>query len=188
MYTRIQAILTTVTLASFQVTVHLLCMEYSRTQVAIAAGAGGLLLLIFLGYLLYLNGHDPVMSRSEDRDPLSGVPASISLNPLRDRSSEHVAAKYLRTMRDGNCQSQLADMEKDYRKKYAGFICDSERQHPLISWTIVEWEDQPPLRVLQYRGKRYSDSTRENTYEELLSVTLQKRDAGWVVTKYNAMY
>ena len=66
-------------------------MEDSRTQIAIAGGAGGLLLLIFLGYLLYLNGHGPVLSRSEERDPLSGVPNSISLNPLRDRKSEHAA-------------------------------------------------------------------------------------------------
>src|SRR5450755_1345893 len=122
-------------------------MEYSRTQIAIAAGAGVLLIVIFLGYLLYLNGHGPVLSRSEERDPLSGVPNAISLNPLRDRTSEHAAAKYLKVMRDGNCQTQLADMEKDYRRKYAGFICESEARHPLISWTLVDWEDQPPLRV-----------------------------------------
>ena len=163
-------------------------MEHSRTQIAIAAGAGALLLLIFFGYLLYLNGHGPVLSRSEESDPLSRVPNSISLNPLRDRASEHVAAKYLKVMRDGNCQSQLADMEKDYRRKYASFVCDSEVQHRLVSWTIVDWEDQPPLRVLQYRGKRYSDATRTGTYEELFSVTLAKKDSGWVVTKYDAMY
>lgn len=163
-------------------------MEYSSTQIAIAAGAGGLLLVIFLGYLLYLNGHGPVLSRSEERDPLSGVPNAISLNPLRDRASEHAAAKYLKVMRDGDCQTQLADMEKDYRRNYAGFICESEARHPLISWTLVDWEDQPPLRVLQYRGKRYTDQTRKSTYEELFSATLEKKDGGWVVTKYDAMY
>ncbi len=155
---------------------------------AIAAGAGALLLVIFFGYLLYLNDQGPVLSRSQETDPLSGVPNSISLNPLRDRASERVAAKYLRVMRDGNCQTQLADMEKDYRKKYAAFICDSEAQHPLISWTLVDWEDQPPLRILQYRAKRYSDSARKGTYHELFSVTLEKKDDGWGVTKYDAMY
>jgi hypothetical protein len=163
-------------------------MEHSRTQIAIAAGAGALLLLCFLGYLLYLNGQGPVLSRSEERDPLSGVPNSISLNPLRDRGSERAASKYLRVMRDGNCQSQLADMEKDYRRKYAGFICESETKHPLIAWRLVDWEDQPPLRVLQYRAKRYNDAARTTTYEELFSVTLEKKDGDWSVTKYDAMY
>ena len=163
-------------------------MDDSRKQVAIAAGAGALLLLIFFGYLLHLNGQGPVLSRSEERDPLSGVPNSISLNPLRNRTSEHVAAKYLRTMRDGNCQSQLADMEKDYRRKDANFICQSEAQHPLISWTLVDWEDQPPLRILQYRAKRFDDSSRKGAYEELLSVTMDKSAGDWVVTKYDAMY
>ena len=163
-------------------------MDDSRKQVAIAAGAGALLLLIFFGYLLHLNGQGPVLSRSEERDPLSGVPNSISLNPLRNRTSEHVAAKYLRTMRDGNCQSQLADMEKDYRRKYANFICQSEAQHPLISWTLVDWEDQPPLRILQYRAKRFDDSSRKGAYEEQLSVTMDKSPGDWVVTKYDAMY
>ena len=163
-------------------------MEQSRTQLAIAAGAGAILLVIFFGYLIYLNGHGPILSRSEHRDPLSGVPTSISLNPLRDRASERVASKYLRVIREGNCQSQLANMEKDYRKKYATYVCDSEARHPLIAWKLVDWEDRPPIRVLQYRGKRYNDASRSGTYEELLSITLENQDAGWVVTKYDAMY
>ena len=107
-------------------------MGFSRTQIAIAVGAGVLVLLIFFGYLIWLNGQGPVLSRSDDRDPLSGTPTSISLNPLRDRTTERVATKYLDALRDGHCQEQLAAWEKDYRKKYAAFICASETQHPLI--------------------------------------------------------
>src|SRR6185437_14805367 len=66
-------------------------MEFSRNQIGIAAGAGVLLLIIFFGYLIHLNGEGPVLGRSEERDPLSGIPNSISLNPLRDRSSEREA-------------------------------------------------------------------------------------------------
>src|SRR5271157_2429272 len=106
-------------------------MGSSRTQVWIAAGAGILVLLIFFGYLIWLNNQGPVLSRSEDRDPLSGVPNSISMNPLRDRSSERVAAQFIRALRDGKCRQELAQWEHDYRKKYASFICDSEAQHPL---------------------------------------------------------
>src|SRR5438094_4278107 len=112
-------------------------MGFPRTQMAIAAGAGVLLLLIFFGYLLWLNGQGPVLGRSEERDPLSGIPNSISLNPLRDRTSEREAAKFIRSMRDGNCNEELAVWEKDYRKKYAAFICDSEARHPLVSWEIA---------------------------------------------------
>src|ERR1700691_2696339 len=101
-------------------------MQFDRTQIAIAVGAGVLLLLVFFGYLIWLNNQGPVLSISPDRDPLSGTPNSISLNPFRDRSSEHVASKYLDAMRSGQCKEELAHWEKDYRRKYAAFICDSE--------------------------------------------------------------
>src|ERR1700690_2879460 len=129
-------------------------MESSRTQLAIAAGAGILLLLIFFGGLIWLNRQGPMLSRSPDKDPLSGIPNSITLNPLRDRSSEAAAAKFIRAMRDGHCREQLAQWEQDYRKKYAAFLCGSEAQHPLISWKIADWEDAPPLRILHYQGTR----------------------------------
>lgn len=163
-------------------------MEFNRTQIAIAVGAGVLLLLVFFGYLMWLNGQGPVLSRSQDVDPLSGVPNDISLNPLRDRSSERVANQFIRAMRDGQCKLELADWEKDYRKKYAAFLCDSEAQHPLLSWKIVDWEDAPPLRLLRYRGKRLNTPGQKGTYKELFSVTLEKQDGEWTVTKYDSMY
>ena len=163
-------------------------MEFNRTQIGIAAGAGGLVLVVFLGYLMWLNNQGPVLSRSPDRDPLSGIPNSISLNPLRDRSSERAAAKFIRSMRDGHCAEELADWSKDYRKKYAAFICESEAQHPLVSWELAEWEDTPPLRILQYRGKRRNIPGQKGSYKELFSVTLDHREGDWQVTKYDAMY
>ena len=162
-------------------------MEFSRNQIGIAAGAGGLLLLIFFGLSDAPERARSVLDRSEDRDPLSGVPNSISLNPLRDRTSEREAAKFIRR-RDGNCKEELADWTKDYRKKYAAFICDSEAQHPLVSWEVVGWEDTPPLRLLRYRGKRRNAPGQKGTYKELFSVTLEKKDGEWVVTKYDSMY
>jgi len=163
-------------------------MASSRTQIVIAAGAGTLLIVICFGYLLWLNNQGPVLSRSEGRDPLSGIPNSISLNPLRDRSSENVAATFIRAMRDRRCQEQLANWAKDYRTKYAAFICDSEARHPLLSWELAEWEDTPPLRILRYRGKRRNVGDEKNTYMELFSVTEEKKGGEWVVTKYEAMY
>jgi hypothetical protein len=163
-------------------------MEFPRNQIGIAAGAGVLLLVVFFGYLIHLNGQGPVLDRSEDRDPLSGVPNSISLNPLRDRSSEREAAKFIRSLRDGNCKEALANWGKDYRKKYAAFICESEARHPLISWEVADWEDTPPLRILRYRGKRRDAPDQKGTYKELFSVTLEKKGGEWVVTKYDSMY
>lgn len=163
-------------------------MELNRTQMAIGAGAGGLLLVIFFGYLIWLNHQGPVLSRSVDRDPLSGIPNSISLNPLRDRTSEHVAAKFIRSMRDGECETELAKWEKDYRKKYARFICESEKSHPLMGWDLVEWEDTPPLRILHYSGTRLNEPGKDATYKELFTVTMENKSGGWLVTKYDAMY
>jgi hypothetical protein len=163
-------------------------VELPRTQLAIAVGAGGLILLIFFGGIIWLNNQGPVLSRSADKDPLSGIPNSIQLNPLRDRASERVAATFIRGMRDGQCHQELAEWESDYRQKYAAFICDSEAKHPLLSWQIAEWEDAPPLRILHYRGTRRNAPGQKDTYQELFSVTLEDKDGAWVVTKYDALY
>src|SRR5437660_7822323 len=163
-------------------------MDFSRKQLAIAAGMGAVVLLMFFSGLAWLNNQGPVLARSEDHDPLSGIPNSISLNPLRDRSSEREAEKFIGAMHDGRCQEQLAAWAKDYRKKYAAFICDSEAQHPLLSWEVADWEDAPPLRILHYLGKRRNAPGQTGTYGELFSVTLEKKDGTWAVTKYDAMY
>jgi hypothetical protein len=160
-------------------------MKFSKTQLAIAVGSGFMVLLGLFVYLMWLNAQPPVLAKSPEIDPLTKVPLSINLNPLRDRTSERAASEFLRTMRDGHCRVELADWEKDYRKRYAAFICNSEAQHPLISWRIADWEDQPPLRILQYKAKRLSNGS---TYEELLSVTLDNRSGDWVITKYDSLY
>jgi hypothetical protein len=160
-------------------------MNFSKTQILIAVGAGVLALLGFFGYLMWLNNQPPVLAKSSELDPLTQIPLSISLNPLRDRSSEHAASEFLRSMREGKCKSELTDWEKDYRKKYAAFICESETKHPLVAWKIVDWEDDPPLRILQYKAKRRND---DSTYEGQVSVTLDSRSGDWVVTKYDSLY
>ena len=71
---------------------------------------------------------------------------------------------------------------------YAAFICGSEAQHPLISWDLADWDDRPPLRILQYRGKRLTAADQKHTYKELFSVTLEQKEGHWVVTKYDSMY
>lgn len=163
-------------------------MEFSRNQIGIAICAGVLIVLIFFGGLVWLTNQGPVLARSEERDPLSGIPNSITMNPLRDRTSEQAAAKFIRAMRDGQCQQELAKWEKDYRKKYAAFICDSEMRHPLLVWDPVDWEDAAPLRILHYRGTRRNLAGQNGTYKELFSVTTELKDGEWVVTKYDAMY
>jgi len=163
-------------------------MQASRTHIAIALGTAGLLVACFLGYLNWLSNQGPVLSRSEERDPLTNMPISITMNPLRDRTIERTANTFIAEMRDGNCRTALAGWQKDYRKKRAAFICDSEAQHPLIRWNLVEWEDAPPLIILHYKGERYSTTAQDATYKDLFSVTEEKKDAGWVVTKYDSFY
>ena len=163
-------------------------MGFTKTQLYIAVGAAAVLLLVFFGYLMWLNNQGPVLAKSEDRDPLSGTPNSIKLNPLRDHTSEKIAAEFMRAMKDGNCRQELSDWEHDYRRKYAAFICESEDKHPLIGWQLVDWDDRPPLRILQYRGRRLNAPDDSTTYNGLLSVTLEKHGAHWNVTKYDALY
>jgi hypothetical protein len=160
-------------------------MKFSKLHIAIAAGAGFLVLLGFFLYLMWLNGQPPVLAKSPDVDPLTKIPLSIDLNPMRDRTSERVAADFLRAMRDGHCHDQLADWEKDYRKKRAAFICDSEAKNPLLSWKIVDWEDRPPLRILSYKGKRRGEG---RGFDAVISVTLDSRSGEWVVSEYDSLY
>ncbi len=165
-------------------------MQFSKTHLGIAIGAASLLVLVFVGYLWWLSNQPPVLARSEERDPLTRMPLSITMNPFRDRTIERTAANFIREMRDGNCRKVLAQWEKkkDYRKKRAEFICDSESQHPLISWNLVEWEDSAPLVILHYKGQRYSSPAQESTYKDLFSVTEENKDGQWVVTKYDSFY
>lgn len=163
-------------------------MGFTRTQIAIAVGAGALLVVVFLGYIFWLSNQGPVLARSEDHDPLTGLPVSIKMNPLRDRTIEHSANLFLRQLRDGHCDDLLSKWEHDYRKKYAHFICDSEKQHPLLAWELVEWESAPPLTILHYRGKRQYGGGQAGSYQELFTVTTENKEGQWVVTKYDAMY
>ena len=161
-------------------------MGFTRIQIGIAVGVAALLVFGFLGYIWWLSNQGPVLARSEERDTLSGLPVSIKLNPLRDRTIEHSANLFLRQLRDGHCDELLANWERDYHKKYARYICASEAQHPLISWELVEWEEAPPLIILHYRGKR--ESSTGATDKELFTVTTENKNGEWIVTKYDAMY
>ncbi len=166
----------------------LVMMQTSKTHLAIALGTAALLVVLFFGYLYWLSTQPPVLSRSEERDPLTKMPISITMNPFRDRTIERTASSFIAEMRDGNCRRLLVQWEKDYRKKRADFVCNSEAQHPLLSWKLVEWEDAPPLVILYYKGERYNIASRESTYKDLFSVTEEKKDSGWMVTKYDSFY
>jgi hypothetical protein len=165
-------------------------MAFTRTQIVIAVGIGALLVFGFVGYLWWLSNQGPVLARSEDKDPLTGLPVSIKMNPLRDRSTEKAANKFLREMRDGHCDELLEKWQHDYHKKYARYICKSESEHPLLSWELIDWEDAPPLVVLHYRGKRPSNAgpDQPGIDQSLFTLTIEHRVGDWAVTKYDAMY
>jgi hypothetical protein len=165
-------------------------MAASRTQIGIAIGTGALLVFGFVGYLWWLSNQGPVLARSDDKDSLTGLPVSIKMNPLRDRSTEKAANNFLRELRDGHCDDLLAQWEHDYHKKYAKYICQSEAQHPLLSWQLADWEDAPPLVILHYRGKRPSNAGpgQPGIDQDQFTLTVVNKGGAWVVTKYDAMY
>ena len=146
-----------------------------------------MLMLVSLGSIIWLNNQGPVLYRSDEKDPLSNTPKSVIFNPLRDRSAEKAALVMIHAMRDGKCREVLAVWEKDYRKKYADSICDSETEHPLVAWTLVDWEDRPPLIILHYRGTRRNAPGVDTYYKEHMWVTVENRGE-WKATKYDAMY
>src|SRR5580700_6890158 len=87
----------------FSLLLRLPLMAFTRTQIGIAVGTGVLLVGVFVGYLWWLSDQGPVLARSEDRDPLTGLPVSIEFFPMRERTTEKAANKFLREMRDGHC-------------------------------------------------------------------------------------
>ena len=143
------------------------------------------LVLYALGTLIWLSKQPPILSRSPQKDPLSGYPLQVSFNPIRDRSPETPANKMVAAMEAGKCRKELADWFQDYRRKYAEFICKSEEQHPLVSWTLFDREDEPPLVILHYHVIRRDG---QSTYPEDLWVTTMQKDGRWVATKYGPMY
>jgi hypothetical protein len=159
-------------------------MAFTKTQIGIAASAGAMLVLVFVGYLWWLSNQPPVLAKSEDHDPLTGIPLSIKMNPLRDRTIEKASNKFLREIRDGHCDDVLNKWEHDYHKKYARFVCTSEAQHPLLSWELVDWEDSPPFIVLKYRGTRSNDAGQAGTYQDYFSVTTENKGGQVEVSKY----
>jgi hypothetical protein len=165
-------------------------MGFTRTQISIAVGTASLLVFVFVGYLWWLSNQGPVLARSEEKDTLTGLPVSIKMNPLRDRTTEKSANKFLREMRDGHCDELLAKWEHDYHKKYAKYICKSETDHPLLSWELADWEDAPPLVILHYRGKRPSNAgpNQSGIDNDQFTLTIENQAGQWVVTKYDAMY
>lgn len=151
----------------------------------IGLGVGGLLVLYALGTLIWLANQPPILSRSEQKDPLSGYPLEVRFNPIRDRSPEKPGDEMITAMQQGKCPQELADWFKDYRRQYAVFICKSEEQHPLVSWSLFDREDEPPLIILHYHVTRRDG---QSTYPEDLCVTTMQKDGRWVATKYGALY
>jgi hypothetical protein len=42
--------------------------------------------------------------------------------------------------------------------------------------------------ILHFKSHRYSSPSKDATYKDLFSITLEKRDSPWTVTKYDAVY
>src|SRR5437868_1165394 len=147
----------------------------------IAVGAGVLLVLYGVGVLIWLANQPPILSRSEQKSPLSGYPLEVRFNPIRDRSPEAPGEQMMEAMQAGRCREELADWFKDYRRQYVQFVCKSEEQHPLVSWELFDREDTPPLILLHYHVVRKDASS---TYPEDLWITIMQQDGRWVATKY----
>src|ERR1035441_8821845 len=123
-------------------------MQFSSAHLAIAIGVAAVLVLSFLGYLYWLTEQPPVLSRSPERDPLTQMPISITMNPFRDRTIERTANAFIAEMRAGNCRHLLAQWERDYRRKRADFLCSSETL-PTIFGAL---EDQLGLKLEPTKG------------------------------------
>lgn len=158
-----------------------------QAKIILAIVAGSVMFFAAIGVSIWLANSGPVLYRSEEVDPLSKNPKLVLLNPLRDRTSERPASEMIAAMHDGHCRQVLESWFKDYRRKYAESICQTEQDHPLVSWKLVDRQDTPPLVMLHYRSKRQDPGTAQ-PYEEDLWVTTQDDNGIWHPTKYVPLY
>ena len=160
-------------------------MKFSKLHIAIAVGAGVLLLIGFFGYLMWLNGQPPVLAKSPEVDPLTKIPRSIDLNPMRDRTSERAANEFLRAMRDGHCKDELPTGK---RTTAPAELRSSAIRRRNIHWFRGRSSIGRTGRRCEFFPTRESVAMRRQGYQDLISVTLDNRSGDWVVSSYDALY
>jgi hypothetical protein len=136
-------------------------------------------LIIFLGAAFALSR--PVLFRSPFHDACCGQSTFVIFNPLRNREVENYADSVLSLMRDQPCERVVANMELDQKGRQ--YICEKQKEHPLVSWELKDRRDEGQQYRLFYHI-RHKDSD----YVGWLLIWIEKRNGEWQVTGYSAAY
>src|SRR5262245_11067422 len=141
------------------------------------------ILSAFSAAILYSTRSRPVIF-SFSPDPAMVRPRTYCLlNPLRDKSPEIIAEKYLKSLRDGDVESirPFLSAGEDIH------IMDNEKKWPIQSWRIGERVDMPGETELMFwvtRGGGYS----KDYVEEEVRLRIKQSGSGWSLNSYSAIY
>jgi hypothetical protein len=141
------------------------------------------ILIAFSAAWLYSNrSRSVIFSFSPDPDMVQPRTYCL-LNPLRDKSPEIIAEKYLKSLRDGDIESirPFLSAGEDIH------IMDSEKIWPIQSWRIGERVDMPRETELMFwvrRGGGYS----KDLGEQEARLRIKQSITGWSLNSYSAIY
>lgn len=123
----------------------------------------------------------PVLFRAPFRDACCGESTFVVLNPLRNRGVENYADSVLSIMRDEPCEQAVAKMALPRERRQ--YVCEKQKEHPLVSWELKDRRDEGRQHTLFYRI-RYKDSD----YVGWVWMSVGKEDGEWQVTNYAPVY
>jgi hypothetical protein len=138
-----------------------------------------LILLVAASAFLYLTRAKPVILSAALDDTIRPRNYCI-MNPFRDAASEAVAETHLRKLRNGDMNS-ISSLVGDRQ-----YILEEEKKYPIQSWRIGSRKDSPDSVELMYWVSRGGEYTRG--LEEAVYLSLVRRQQGWTLQSYSAIY
>lgn len=138
-------------------------------------------LLIFIAVFIvlaqfYLSDKPSVLYKYKDKaavDP--GNSLFVVFNPFRDKTPEFEAENVLEQLREGNCKEIGTDLEID---------CDRETTSELMTWNLVDREEQTDRIRLHYAVYRRNNESRYSN----VWITLQNESGSWKARSFEAWY
>ena len=131
--------------------------------------------------VLYVIRSRSVLYRFVESGDPAHEPGFSIFNPFRDRVPEKCGESFLRLMQAGKCEDAVSSMPVEGEHRL--YICEKEREHPLMSWRLKNRTDQAAIVRMFYwhwsiAAKRHGR----------LWVTVAKTDEGWRVVDYERHY
>ncbi len=113
--------------------------------------------------------------------PMVGDTEFVIFNPFRNRAPERSAEGFLEHLKTGRCEEVIGIIPGD--EKAHKYICEREKQFPIVSWRLREIDAEGGIVSLLYR---YRCEGRPD--EDRLFIWVEKKNGNWIVANYKRGY